>query len=860
MKDGAKMLPEIKKALELCDQEDYHAAHELLQEISNRISQNDDNFFAARGRALGGMNKPNEALEDLERAIDINSRHVEAINALGRLYYEMGQYSTASDYYKKALEIDHNNTKALKGLGDTLDELKQYEEALEYYRTALEIKPDAVNVLNNIGNTLNNLDRREEAVESYHKALEIEPDDVETLYNIGCVLNYMKRSEEALVYFRRALKISPNNTNALNGLGATLDDLEQFEEALACYKSALEIKPDAADVLNNIGVTLDNLKRYEEALAYYQRALKTSPNDSAALKNIGITYTHLKKYKEAHEYFKRAQKTAASNTDNAINSSLLADIWAGKGLLYENTRNYDMAYSSYKEAYENKPDNIGVQLSLERMEKNLAADTHIEKKDTSGKEEGEIKNTDSIGEDEFEWISAFHDDPKHKRIAEAIIIKKESFATFTVPRAKIEREKSFLVLRRWNSYSPIVGRRSSSSKGGGYYLQTGECGIVIDPGFNFIENFQDFAYSFVDIDKVFITHAHNDHVSDLESILSLLYRYNKDVKEMAEKEHTKVYEEKIRALKKNELGQNACEEQGKQLEKEKDEAIAEEIRTLEKHLDLYMTASTFKKYANFLELKKSNPYTVHVIDKDSPAIDCGGDVFIKPVYAKHDDILSNVHAVGFKIIFPRFVLLYTGDSGYCDDLEREYEVIKKECETKNVPLVLLAHIGGFHNDEEKAANEKKESEKGRDYRALIRSRKAFYGNHLGRNGIILLAKKLKPEYVILSEFGEEFKGNRIALANLFTGFFKKRGMPIHFLPSDIGFRIDENYKIAALNGIKRVSASLSKTKKEFLLLYEYLSHSEVKAFSYKDGEIIHIISKSQSVDNANSFLDSFYGQ
>ena len=75
---------------------------------------------------------------------------------------------------------------------------------------------------------------------------------------------------------------------------------------------------------------------------------------------------------------------------------------------------------------------------------------------------------------------------------------------------------SFLsVLRKWNSYTPILPSEKGDNKGGGYFLYHRGKGIVIDPGFNFIENFYQEGFKVADIDAVLITHAHNDHTVDL---------------------------------------------------------------------------------------------------------------------------------------------------------------------------------------------------------------------------------------------------------------------------------------------------------------------------------------------------------
>ena len=52
-------------------------------------------------------------------------------------------------------------------------------------------------------------------------------------------------------------------------------------------------------------------------------------------------------------------------------------------------------------------------------------------------------------------------------------------------------------------------------------------GIVIDPGFDFIQNFREAGFFLNDIDYILITHAHNDHSADLEALTSLLHDYNR---------------------------------------------------------------------------------------------------------------------------------------------------------------------------------------------------------------------------------------------------------------------------------------------------------------------------------------------
>ncbi len=98
---------------------------------------------------------------------------------------------------------------------------------------------------------------------------------------------------------------------------------------------------------------------------------------------------------------------------------------------------------------------------------------------------------------------------------------------------KLEIKKSgqtkskFVVLRRWQSFNPKIPRPSNRKlRGGGYFLLWNGKGLVIDPGFDFIQNFYDEGFSLSDIDAVIITHSHPDHDDDFSNITTLIKEWN----------------------------------------------------------------------------------------------------------------------------------------------------------------------------------------------------------------------------------------------------------------------------------------------------------------------------------------------
>jgi len=160
-----------------------------------------------------------------------------------------------------------------------------------------------------------------------------------------------------------------------------------------------------------------------------------------------------------------------------------------------------------------------------------------------------------------EFINGIKNDDEFKKDLNYIKEKEEELKKFIKEgKTKVSKNKNQLVvLRKWNSYTPVLPpkREDYSSKGGGYFIRFDKIGIVVDPGYNFIENFLKSGFKLDDIDYIFISHAHNDHTVELEGIFSLLYKRNK--------------EEKIKKVKK---------------------------------VNLYMNLGAFKKFSGYFDLSK----------------------------------------------------------------------------------------------------------------------------------------------------------------------------------------------------------------------------------------------------------------
>ncbi len=237
-----------------------------------------------------------------------------ALDQLGRILNDMGEYPEAEPLFRQALEIGRETlgerhpdyAAGLNNLAGLLQATGRYEEAEPLFRQALEIDrealgerhPDYAARLNNLAGLLQATGRYEEAEPLFRQALEIDrealgerhPDYAARLNNLAGLLQTTGRYEEAEPLFRQGLEIGretlgerhPTYAAHLNNLAGVLQTTGRYEEAEPLYRQALEINretlgeqhPTYATGLNNLAGVLESTGRYEEAKPLLRQALE----------------------------------------------------------------------------------------------------------------------------------------------------------------------------------------------------------------------------------------------------------------------------------------------------------------------------------------------------------------------------------------------------------------------------------------------------------------------------------------------------------------------------------------------------------------------------------------------------------
>jgi tetratricopeptide (TPR) repeat protein len=211
--------------------------------------------------------------EDLLRSLP---RHFDALQLLGTLHAQQGDYAMALQRLDAALRVDPLNVVVNKNRGQILAKIGRFDDALTALDLAIRVRPDYAEAYFNRGNVLRSLKRWREALASYDEAIRLEPRYVEALGNRGAVLSALERFEEAERNLFEAVRLDPQNAEVHFNHGNLLCELKRFDEALRAYESAISLRPDYVDAHFNLSIALLLVGRHQEGWREYEWRLKRS--------------------------------------------------------------------------------------------------------------------------------------------------------------------------------------------------------------------------------------------------------------------------------------------------------------------------------------------------------------------------------------------------------------------------------------------------------------------------------------------------------------------------------------------------------------------------------------------------------
>jgi len=190
------------------------------------------------GQALIASDNREIALQQFNYVLHNNPEDRHALFSTAQCYYEMRDYTDSEKYYLKFLSLDSKNINAINNLGRLYEETGKYELAIEKYQQAIEIDSSIAIIHNNLGKALVKMGNLIEAEKEFDRCVQLAPEYPETYFNLGKLYNDKSDIKKAKEYFSKALSMDIEKSMekpdefvlAVKYFLSNLDSPESFDE------------------------------------------------------------------------------------------------------------------------------------------------------------------------------------------------------------------------------------------------------------------------------------------------------------------------------------------------------------------------------------------------------------------------------------------------------------------------------------------------------------------------------------------------------------------------------------------------------------------------------------------------------
>lgn len=279
-----------------------------LDSISDVIvnDPNNSNNYYLRALFFYREREYDQALADIERAINIDDSLAEYFYLEGNIYYDDNEFENAFKSYQTTVELDNEHLEAILKLSTLELALENYQLALDMVNKALIVNPNYAEgyylkgfIYLDGGDTV-------KSISSFRTAVEVDPDHYNSYIMLG-KLYASEKHEYAGDYYDNALRIRPNSIEALYNKAVYLQSIEEFEKAYSLYDQIIELDSASYFAYYNRGyMMLVSDSSYSGAIKEFEKSLKFYPYYVEAFYNIGLCYENQGNYEKAEEYYRKA--------------------------------------------------------------------------------------------------------------------------------------------------------------------------------------------------------------------------------------------------------------------------------------------------------------------------------------------------------------------------------------------------------------------------------------------------------------------------------------------------------------------------------------------------------------------------
>ncbi len=232
-------------------------------------------LYHIRRRSYSHFNEYQQAIEDCNRILELDSKDAKAYRDRGFMYMKLQDYQQALVNLDRALELDTQDALSYNWRGVCYRDLQIYQQAITDLNHALELDPKLAQAYFQRGSIYLWLKDIEQAIDDFDCSWKLDPKDVNNGWMTEWTKMCVKRPDPGLVERLEAIAaVNPQCYEAYVCRGVVLLLRQRFEEALAELEMAIPLKPQVPDAYFWKGIVYASLGQDEEAMSMLKKALK----------------------------------------------------------------------------------------------------------------------------------------------------------------------------------------------------------------------------------------------------------------------------------------------------------------------------------------------------------------------------------------------------------------------------------------------------------------------------------------------------------------------------------------------------------------------------------------------------------
>ncbi len=223
------------------------------------------------------LDQNQEAIDYLNKYIDLNPYSEIAWHQVGRLQYILKNYEQAVRAFEFSTYIDDEFIGAFMENGKALEKLKRYSEAIENYQKTLDLDDATSYALLRIGKCNERLGNKELAIQFYEKTVHEDPLLDKGWIAITDFYIRLKNYEKALFYVNKALEIDNQNKVYWKRFAAINLTIGNLEEAEFGYRKSIQFGDASLETWLYLSDVTLGLNEYKSAISILLQATEFFP-------------------------------------------------------------------------------------------------------------------------------------------------------------------------------------------------------------------------------------------------------------------------------------------------------------------------------------------------------------------------------------------------------------------------------------------------------------------------------------------------------------------------------------------------------------------------------------------------------